>query len=75
MTTERDAELLENSCPAAKPAGNLLALGEKVFLRGARRGKPGVVIRLKDGRATVLWPPPVDFISTCPAVELVTADN
>ncbi len=68
-----DAELLGKSCTAERPAGNLPALGEKVFLRGARQGEPGVVIRLKDGRATVLWPAPLDYIGSCPAAELVIA--
>lgn len=52
-----------------------LRLGDKVFPRGNRSGQPGVVIRIREGRATVLWPQPLDYIGTYPAVELVTAEK
>ena len=51
-----------------------LALGDRVFLHGNRSGQPGIVIRLRGGRATVLWSDP-DYIGTCPHLALELAAN
>jgi hypothetical protein len=59
-------------CSRQKTAA--LALGSKVFLRGARHGEPGIVIRIRPEKVTVLWPAP-DHIGSYPAVELVTTEK
>lgn len=55
--------------------GERLALGDEVFPRGNRSGRPGVVIRLREGRATVLWSQPLDYIGTRPAAHLAVAED
>ena len=51
----------------------MFALGSKVFLRGARHGEPGIVIRIRPDRTTVIWPAPGDYIGTYPSNELILA--
>jgi hypothetical protein len=54
----------------------MLKLGDKVFLRGARTGEPGVVIRIQTpARVTVIWPSPPDYLGHYPDGELIPADG
>ena len=55
--------------------GPRLRLGDKVFPKGNRHGELGIVIRLRDGRATVLWSDPLDYIGTCPTDHLTSASD
>jgi hypothetical protein len=48
------------------------AVGDRVFLRGARFGLPGTILRLERGRAVVFWED-LDHISRHRPVTLMLA--
>jgi hypothetical protein len=61
---------LQNDCAARE---HVFAVGDRVYLRGARFGLPGTVLRMERGRAVIYWRD-MDHISRHRPVTLMPAE-
>ena len=63
----------ENTIPSAtvEPA---FSVGDKVWLKGARFGKPGTVLRIERGKVVILWSD-IDYLARHRACTLELAEG
>jgi len=78
--TQADLDFTQDAvAPAPAPqdapgrSETTFAVGEAVYLRGARFGLPGTVLRLERGRAVIYWRD-LDHISRHRPITLMRAD-
>jgi hypothetical protein len=60
--------------PDCAASAHAFAVGDRVYLRGARFGLPGTVLRMERGRAVIYWRD-MDHISRHRPVTLMRAEE